>query len=250
VKPLALFLPVFVICIFFVFVLPHFVRFPYVRNVNTPVGVTALGYGVHTEALPAAENLTDEYFAVRDYTDLEGFTASLYNGQANQIVGVFARGLFALPVRQQPAGEPDFVDRENNILTEFSLPRKYGSTGLLAHNFLSGSRFFQLKKNQDVVLIYGDGRQEHYRITQAVSFQALKPTSPFSDFVDISNPGSGTLSSADLFNRVYTTRNQLVFQTCIEANGEPSWGRMFFIASPVEPIQLNVPALDTVSNPN
>ncbi len=249
-KPIVPFLPVFFICILFVFILPHYIRSPWSRRGKLPVGVTALGYAAGVEAPTSTELLDDNHLASQGYAGLNEFTNLIYNGQANQVVGVYAPGLFALPVRQQPAGQPDYVDRENDIVTEFSLPRKFGSTGLLAHNYLSGSRFFQLKQNQEVVLIYGDGRLEHFRVSGSVSYQALKPSSPFSEFVDVSNPGSGTLTSADLFNRVYTTRHQLVFQTCIEANGEPSWGRIFVIASMVEPIQLNVPPLNTVSNSN
>ncbi len=250
-KPFALFLPVFIICILFVFVLPHLVRLSWTSVENLPVGVTALGAAsTDMQAQPPAELLYDSNLAANGYAGLSQFISMVYNGHPDQVVGVYAPGLFALPIRQQPAGQPDYVDRENDVLTEFSLPKKYGSTGLLAHNYLSGSRFLLLKQNQDVVLVYGDGKQERYEVSKIVSYQALKPNSPFSDFVDISNPGSGTLTSADLFNRVYTTRHQLVFQTCIEANGEPSWGRIFIIASLVEPLNLSVPPLDTVTDNN
>jgi hypothetical protein len=251
VKLLALFLPVLIICIVVFLVLRHFGRFPWIRTNYLPVGVTALSAtAAELEAPLTAELLSSQDLDAAGYTSLYDFTDSVYNGQSGQVVGVYAPGLFALPVRQQPDGQPDFVDRENNILTEFSLPKKYGSTGLLAHNYLSGSRFSRLKENQDVVLIYGDGKQEHYRISKTVSYQALKPNSPFSDFVDNSNPNEGKLTSADLFNRVYTTRHQLVFQTCIEANGEPSWGRVFIIASLIEPLHLNIPSLVTITNSN
>lgn len=251
-KPLALFLPVFIICVLFVFVLPHLIRFPWGRIENLPVGVTALSSELSStttdlESPSSTELHTGNNLATNGYTGLKDFTAMVYNGLADEVVGVYAPGLFALPVRQQPAGQPDFVDRDNNVLTEFSLPKKFGSTGLLAHNYLSGSRFFQLKPDQDVVLIYGNGRLEYYRISGSVSYQALKPNSPFSDFVDAANPNSGALTSADLFNRVYTTRHQLVFQTCIESDDEPSWGRLFILASP---IQLSVPPFNTISNSN
>lgn len=245
-KPISLFLPVFVVCILFVFVLPHLARVPSLRSDFLPVSVTSYDPSTLAGAAPltalgqvdAPSMLGEKVISI----GMEAFIASLQNGRSDQIVGVFAPGQFALPVRQQPNGQPDYVDRDNNVLTEFSLPRKYGSTGLLAHNYLSGSRFFQLRENMDVHLIYGDGRTETYRISDIVSFQALNPTSPFSNFVDVSDPTRSVLSSAELFNRVYTTDQQLVFQTCIEAYGEPSWGRMFIIARLVEPLSLTVPA--------
>ena len=242
-KSIALFLPVFILCILFVFVLPHLARFPSLKGDFFPVSVTSLDQAALVGAAPLTALNQAEDPSLVGSAGLDGFAAALQNGQAGQVVGVFAPGLFALPVRQQPSGQPDYVDRENNVLTEFSLPKKYGSTGLLAHNYLSGSRFFQLKENQDVFLIYGDGRNVRYRISHIVEFQALNPTSPFSNFIDVSDPTNGILTSGELFNRVYTTEQQLVFQTCIEVNGEPSWGRLFIIANRIEPLSLTVPAI-------
>jgi len=90
----------------------------------------------------------------------------------------------------------------------------------------------------------------HYRIKEIDSYQALKPNSPFSNFVDTSDPSRSVLSSADLFNRLYTTRDQLVFQTCIENEGEPSWGRLFVIASPAEALHPIPVSINQVSSLN
>jgi hypothetical protein len=37
------------------------------------------------------------------------------------------------------------------------MPSKYGVTGLLAHNYLSGRHFFGLEIGDIVQLVYGDG---------------------------------------------------------------------------------------------
>jgi hypothetical protein len=208
------------------------------------VSVAETGYQGAGLAAPAVEN------SIAAYPGLTDFAAVLVNGHANEVVGVYVPGSFALRVEQQPAGQPDYVNRENNMATQFSLPSKYGSIGLLAHNYLSGSNFFRLALGQDVVLVYGDGRLEHYQVNGSLSFRALKPNSPFSEFVDLSDPNSSLLTSADLFDRVYTTGDTLVFQTCIDAEGDPSWGRIFVTAQRAEPLQLGVPAFTPLTSAN
>ena len=219
-----------------------------------PVSVTAIGSAVEAQQAPKAPESTipiiDDLPAIPGYPGLTNFAASLINGQASQVVGVYVPGVFALPVRQQPIGQPDYVASEQDVLTQFGLPSRYGSVGLLAHNYLSGDQFFQLHANQNVVLIYGDGRLEHYTIAAIEAYQALKPTSPFSEFINLNDPNHSLLSSADLFNEVYTTSHRVIFQTCIEANGEPSWGRMFIIARLSEPLKLAVPASGPLTSLN
>jgi hypothetical protein len=262
VKPLPLILIVALLCFLVAIILPQIIRVT--RTGPLPVSVTALGTaemiqasaffpaGVRSGSLPVIDQPThgNPEETILGYPGLTEFAARVLNGQADQLVGVFVPGVMSLPIRQQPVGQPDYVDREQNIVTQFSLPSKYGSTGLLAHNYLSGNYFFHLKASDNVVLVYGDGRLEHYRISTIKSFQALKPNSPFSEFVDLANPNGGVISSADLFNQVYTTSHQLVFQTCIDNYGEPSWGRMFVIASLAEPLRLNVPDINGMISSN
>ncbi len=178
------------------------------------------------------------------------FAVSVRNGHTDELVGVYAPGIFAMRVEQQPLGRFDYVSSVPDTITEFALPRNFGAVGLLAHNTLSGSTFFQLIPGQDIVLVYGDGILERYRVVGSQSFQALDPTSPFSQFVDLANPTSSPLSSGDLFNQIYTKRDTLIFQTCIEAEGDPSWGRIFITAERVDPLQLGVPDLTITDNQN
>ncbi len=78
--------------------------------------------------------------------------------------------------------------------------------------------------------MYGDGKVEYFMITQMFRFQALDPTNPYSSFRDLSD--SQTLTVDQLFNKVYRGERHVTFQTCIEANGEASWGRLFVTAIP------------------
>jgi hypothetical protein len=165
--------------------------------------------------------------------DLNGFIASVSNGQASLLTGVYVPGQFAMPVVQQPDGDIFYVASADQTLTEYSHSDSYGVIGLLAHNTLgSGQAFFNLKPGQDVILVYGNGRQVRYRIDRIENYQAINPNDPYSDFIDLNGPGGTVVRNEDLFRRMYTVSGQLVFQTCFTANGDPSWGRMFVIASP------------------
>ena len=167
------------------------------------------------------------------FPELDQFAAALVNGNAQQVVGFYAPGLSALPVVQQPGGSSDYISDEYGTVTQYYKPSLHGVVGLLAHNTLSGREFFYLGQNQDVYIVYGDGRTERYRILHIQQYQALSPYDTRSDFVDLSNPSGPVLSHSQVFQRVYTNDGTLVLQTCIEANGEPTWGRLFVIAEPI-----------------
>lgn len=159
---------------------------------------------------------------------LAEFVAQVHNNQPGTIAGIFVPGLFALPVTGQPAGDGNYVSPEENVLTQYQDPAQSGVVAILAHNYLnSGRSFFDLKPDQEVYLVYGDGRTARFRVTTVEFFQALEPTNVRSDFRDLNGPGGAILSYDQLYNRMYTTPNQLVFQTCLEANGDLSWGRLF-----------------------
>ncbi len=159
------------------------------------------------------------------------FIHALKNGQRKTVVGVYIPGVFAVPVDQQPKGDAGFVTRKADQVTQFGLAAQYGTVGILAHNDLAGAKFSNIRLNQYAVIVYGDGHEEYYVIREVQKYQALTPTSTFSDFVNL-NGSSERLSAGQLFTRIYGPGNRLVFQTCIEANGDASWGRMFIIAEP------------------
>jgi hypothetical protein len=71
---------------------------------------------------------------------------------------------------------------------------------------------------------------EYFVIKQTLKYQALQPTSPYSSFRDLTNDEN--LTAEQLFNKVYRGDRHITFQTCIEANGNLSWGRLFVIAAP------------------
>jgi hypothetical protein len=166
--------------------------------------------------------------------DLDSFAHSVLNGNANQVAGIYVSGVLALPVRQQPNDNPNFVSTDDGVVTQFAAASRFRTIGLLAHNYLAGTLFSNLKLSQVVSVIFGDGHMKTYRINKVERYQALSPTSPQSDFIDLNDGKNSRLTAGDVFQRIYTQGDSVVFQTCILNNGDPSWGRLFITAIPVE----------------
>jgi len=171
--------------------------------------------------------------AGRELPALMEFAHQLENGQPGQLRGAYAPGLFAHVVVQQPSDKPTFVSPRKSILTQFSSASDLGSTGLLAHNYLAGTAFGRIRSGQIIYLIYGDGRTQRYSVTQLFRYRARQPESEQSDFTDLEN--GARLTSYSLFRLMYGRPGDLVLQTCIEADGIDSWGRLFVVAEPAAP---------------
>ena len=164
---------------------------------------------------------------------LTSFIPTVTNGQAGVLTGIYMDGITALPVVQQPAANAAFVSTTAGVATQFALASQYQTTGLLAHNFLAGADFFKVQTGQLITLVYGDGSTARYQVQLVEKYQALSPNSIYSRFANLNDLTQPQLTSTDLFNHIYAPGGRLVLQTCIEANGEPSWGRLFVIAMPV-----------------
>ena len=164
-------------------------------------------------------------------TDFNAFASSVSNGQPDSVRGIYAPGVLAFPIVQQPDNSPEYVSPVNNTVTQFALAKKYGFIGLLAHNYLAGNTFSNLLPGQEIRVVYGDSHFTEYTVTRVFRFQALDPNNPKSDFID--QDTGEKISAATLFNHMYTGNNTLTLQTCISANGELSWGRLFVQAEPV-----------------
>ena len=158
------------------------------------------------------------------------FVKSVKNGQTGVLRGVYVSDVLALPIVQQPVRHPEFVSENYDEVTQFNMANQMGNVGLLAHNHLSGETFFNLLPGQEVRLIYGDGRVESFIISQILRYQALDPYNANSDFRDLET--NTVLTAEELFRNMYRGNRHITFQTCIETNGDPSWGRLFIIAEP------------------
>ena len=162
---------------------------------------------------------------------INNFISKVTDGETGVIRGVFSEENFGLQIIQQPNGQAGFVSTIEGVVTQFSMPNKYGITGLLAHNYLSGRHFSTLEIGDKVQLVYGDGEIKEYQVADIQRYQALQPDSPSSQFLDLST--GDKLSASQLFKRVYMGNHHLTFQTCIQEGSEDSWGRLFIIANPI-----------------
>jgi len=177
---------------------------------NTPLSTLAMGNAL---ALPG-------------FVD---FSKSIQNG-TDGLRGVYVADVLALPVVQQPVSNAAFVSSNDNEITQFGMASQYGNVGLLAHNTLSGKSFSKITVGQEIRLVYGDGKVEYFIVTEVLRYQATQPTSPYSSFRNIAK--DETLTAEQMFKRVYLGDRHVTFQTCINANGSSSWGRLFVIAMP------------------
>ena len=162
---------------------------------------------------------------------LATFIGQVTNGHADQITGVYSSGILADPVVQQPVGQATYISLADGTLTQFQSASAYGSQGFLAHNDLAGKSFALLAVGDLLVLVHGDGSLSFYRVQQVRRFQAVHPGSPYSDFIDTDS--SSRLAYDELFYAIYGVSGRVVLQTCINADGIGSWGRLFVIALPL-----------------
>lgn len=170
------------------------------------------------------------------------FSNSVQDGRADHAAGVYVRNRFALPIVQQPYGSPGFVSSEYDILTQFRMANQYGNVGLLAHNHLAGQAFFDLEVGDEVRLVHGDGTVEYFVVSEVLQYQALQPNSVYSSFRDLDT--DEVLSVEQMFKSVYFGDRHVTFQTCIEGDGNLSWGRLFVIAIPKAEYEKLTPLYD------
>ncbi len=201
-------------------------------NVNSAPGIPLIRGLAKAEAGVSVEERTLSSAATASFPSLNQFISTVKNPNASALAGVYVADVLALKVVSYPAGNPLSVTALPGYVTQSCGIEHCPSVGLLAHNFLAGALFSRLSPNEEVTLIYGDGSAQRFRVSKIKRFQALNPTDPYSEFVDL-DKGSQELSSTDVFNQTFGVGRQVVFQTCISANGNLSWGRLFVIADPV-----------------
>jgi hypothetical protein len=173
--------------------------------------------------------------AVRSRQDraLSSFVFSLSSTQNDSLRGIFVADKLQYLISYQPTTDPGFVSTNPDTVTYFSAAANYGSTGLIAHNYLAGSDFFRITESDEISLVNGDGTVHRFLVTEIREYQALSPNSPYSSFVDLANPEK-TISYRDLFFETYGVSDRLILQTCISKNNSDSWGRLFIIAIPID----------------
>lgn len=149
-----------------------------------------------------------------DVPTREEFIATVAGSSGKNIVGVWAEGLFAFRV---VGGSGIYVPDQINTASRYSEPRKYGADVLLIHNYLGGTRLYQMD-HRPIYVIYSDGSFQKAQQVGSYWYETNKWSSsglngkfrPW-DCVECGWP----LSSTDVFNIHYTGRTGLVIQTSI-----------------------------------
>jgi hypothetical protein len=172
----------------------------------------------------------------RPIPTIDEFIASLTYSSPDQVVGLYVPKMIAVPVVQQPPNNLAFVSNLPDVVTQFRLADLYGSKGFLAHNTDVGKSFFDLELGKQIFLVFGDKSFQTFIVSELLSFQALSPKSPYSRFQYVDNPNA-TISTVELFHRIYSRSGRIILQTCIEAYGDPYWGRYFVVAVPTVDLQ-------------
>jgi hypothetical protein len=153
----------------------------------------------------------------------------------DDVNGVFFGENHFLRVVNQPSGKPEYISDVSNAVTSFQLAENYGNIGLLAHNYLSGRYFNDLKIGDRIYTMNGFRQQRIYKVTGIRRFQALNPRSSRSDFIDLDSGQRCTVN--DVFRQIYTGDHHLTLQTCIQNSGDREWGRLFILAEPIYTVQ-------------
>ena len=66
------------------------------------------------------------------------------------VSGVYLGDNRFLRIVQQPGGRPEFVSGISGVATNFQLASRYGTIGLIAHNYLGGRFFLDVKEGNVV----------------------------------------------------------------------------------------------------
>lgn len=120
---------------------------------------------------------------------------------AEQPVRMYAPGRFASLRVVGQGGNSGFVSGGERDVTFFRDASWWGTTGLLAHDYLAGRKFSTLGVGDHVVLVYRHKRVA-YLVTDVVR---LYP--------------DGAVGKAQAFNLMYRTPGRMVLQTCLPGNG-------------------------------
>lgn len=128
-------------------------------------------------------------------------------------------GHFYYPVVQQPDGNYWYVSKKENVVTQFSLAE---NVTLLAHNYLAGEQFLMLNVGDLVYVMTGDGIVT-YLIYDIDQYETIS----YTRYRDLETDKINTIY--EIVEKHYSNTS-LTLQTCLERNGDKTWGVTFLSA--------------------
>jgi hypothetical protein len=161
---------------------------------------------------------------------MEQYLEQLRNDDEDYTGVIYAPGVFAFPIISQPENNDLYVSIKRDLVTLFSAATVNGVTGLLAHNFLAGAHFYDLQIGQEIWLVEDETDVRGYQITDIQQYQRVDRLDG-DIFIDLETQTS--LDTSEIFDRYYTGEPHLTLQTCLENEGDPSWGLTFIVAEPI-----------------
>ena len=167
--------------------------------------------------------------------ELLAFSRQVANGRPESVRGLYVAGILALRVVQQPADNAGFISSEEGTATQFQRANQFGAIGLLAHNTLAGRDFLRLSPAEELILIYGDGRAQHFRVSQIVDYERLTRADLRSDFLALDT--NSRYTADEVFARFYQHAHRLTLQTCLARGDTADWGVHFVVADPSQPLR-------------
>lgn len=149
--------------------------------------------------------------------------AAQMNAGGSQVASVTVTEKFSYPVVHSGNSAPS-----SGGLGQYAYASQKGSLGFIAHNYLAGHSFFALEMGDTVTVTYNGGKQETFKVVNALRYQATNPNDFSAPFL---NDNGKKLSALQVFKQAYR-KNWVTFQTCITQDGTSTWGLLFVQAKP------------------
>ncbi len=166
--------------------------------------------GEHRPSLPARFD---------DVPSLDAFRRSVTNGNGAQLTGIWVDGILAYKVL--PGSKNKASSRQNTAVI-YQWAEGHGVTALLVHNYLGGTRLYNLDPGVRIAAIYGNGAVDWYLSRGGTWYESR-------DYSDGGFKGPFRLWSCsgckfdisvdDIRWRHYSGAHHLAFQTCAYSEG-------------------------------
>jgi hypothetical protein len=154
-----------------------------------------------------------------EFPSLEEFRRQVTNGEGGRITGVWVEGVLAFRVQ---AGTTRIAPSRRDTVSIYDWAERHGVTAFLVHNYLGGTKLYQLNPGVRIAVIYGNGGVDWY-ISRGGAWYESRTYSPdgfkgpFRVWSCKNCPYD--ISVKDILWRYYAGNPHIALQTCVEAEG-------------------------------